>query len=364
MKILFVSEYFYPRIAGGEKWSFELCKELVKQGHKVTVVTSKFDDNTKNETIYSIKIIRFDKTGDLSSIFQRIKFMFKLKIYLVELLKKEKFDVIHSLAYISNIAASFAAKKNKIRCITSVHSYFGLNWFRITNPLFALINFISEKIVILMDRSDMIQVPSKYVYDKLWFVSNSRKKVIYNFVDLDEDLKKSELKENSVNIRKKYDIKKNELFFVSIGNLQKIKNFDGLIKKIKDFDKPFKLFIIGEGKEREKLEKLINKYRLKEKVFLIGNLDKPTVLNFMKKADYIAVSSYSESFSYVLAEGLILKKKIICFKKIGIYEDYEDIMINLNNINDLSDKMVLKTLTNNPFLKDKIIKDFENLYKV
>ena len=61
MKILFLSHYFYPHIGGVEKHTLEVAKELVKKGHKVTVVTERYDESLKDtETFEGIKIIRFD----------------------------------------------------------------------------------------------------------------------------------------------------------------------------------------------------------------------------------------------------------------------------------------------------------------
>ncbi len=313
-----------------------------------------------------MRIIRFAKVGNLDNPLQRIVFAVKLRKFLDSLLKKEKFDVIHSMAYIANIPASYAAKKNKIKSITSVHSYFGIDWFKATNPFSAIINIIFERLILMLDVSNIIHIPSKYLYDKISFVSSKRKRVIYNFIDIREDLKKSKLEENKIDLRKRYNLKENELILMSIGNLQKIKNFDGLIKSIAKLKRAYKLFIIGGGEERKNLERSILKNNLKEKVFLLGNLEKPKILNCMKQATAIINSSFSESFSYVMAEALVLDKPIISYYPVGISKDFKEmIYIDSKDINSALNRVYCNKnikIDKQIFDKNQIIMQFEKLY--
>lgn len=92
MKILFLSQYFYPHIGGVEKQVFKLSQELIKRGHQVTVITLKHDLNLKDqETISRIKIIRIP--------YLKIKYFGLLSIWLwflknIRLIKNS--DIIHA----------------------------------------------------------------------------------------------------------------------------------------------------------------------------------------------------------------------------------------------------------------------------
>ncbi len=60
MKIVFLSPLFFPHIGGVEKHVYLLSRELIKNGHEVTVITYKFDPKLKSqEDIHGIKVIRF-----------------------------------------------------------------------------------------------------------------------------------------------------------------------------------------------------------------------------------------------------------------------------------------------------------------
>jgi hypothetical protein len=57
MQILYCPEYFFPHIGGGEVWSFNTGKALVKRGYKIVVVTYKHPMHCKDEIIDGCLII-------------------------------------------------------------------------------------------------------------------------------------------------------------------------------------------------------------------------------------------------------------------------------------------------------------------
>ena len=91
-----------------------------------------------------------------------------------------------------------------------------------------------------------------------------------------------------INERKKELIDKNFKnleFILGIGRLTKQKNFQLLITAFNEINKNIphiKLLILGEGEERNKLENLIKKLNLQEKVYLLGY--KTNVFNYIHKA--------------------------------------------------------------------------------
>ncbi|MCL5438714.1 MAG: glycosyltransferase family 4 protein, partial [Patescibacteria group bacterium] len=59
MTIIFFSRLFFPHIGGVEKHVFEISKKLIKQGHKVIVVTEQHDKKLNlRESYFGIKIYR------------------------------------------------------------------------------------------------------------------------------------------------------------------------------------------------------------------------------------------------------------------------------------------------------------------
>lgn len=99
---------------------------------------------------------------------------------------------------------------------------------------------------------------------------------------------------------------------VTIARLSHEKGIDIAIQSCRlliDKDLNVKWFVIGEGKEREKLESLIKKYHLEDHFFLLGSRQNP--YPYLKQADIYVQPSRYEGKSIAIDEAKILKKSII-----------------------------------------------------
>jgi len=116
-----------------------------------------------------------------------------------------------------------------------------------------------------------------------------------------------------------------KLHLVSIGRLHKVKGYDLAIeaaKLLKDEGIPFIWLIVGEGRERHSLEKLIHKYKLSESFHLIGNRDNP--YPYIKNADIVIQTSRFEGKSLVIDEAKILSKPFIITNYNSAKDQIED----------------------------------------
>lgn len=100
-------------------------------------------------------------------------------------------------------------------------------------------------------------------------------------------------------------------YILAIGRLNRQKGFDILIKSFakSDLKNMVKLVILGEGKERKNLEKLIVKLDLKSQVILFGKVDNPFI--YIKYAKFFILSSRYEGFANVLLEALACRTPVI-----------------------------------------------------
>lgn len=85
-----------------------------------------------------------------------------------------------------------------------------------------------------------------------------------------------------------------------IGELHPNKNWQAAIEAMINLPEEIKLFIIGEGEERQKLEKAIKEKRLQNRVFLVGFLNAPP---YLKAFDIFLLPSLKEGLPYVLLEA-------------------------------------------------------------
>lgn len=177
--------------------------------------------------------------------------------------------------------------------------------------------------------ADSVPKTKKYYdsYDKVVCVSEDVRKsfyklygadvqsaVLHNVIDEDEIFAKAEEKID-------FNICESGKTLVAVGRLTWQKNFERLIKtcyKLNIDGYNFKLFILGEGPERENLERLISDRHLEDIVKLVGFKDNP--YPYIKAADFVICSSRYEGISTVATEGLILGKPVITTPCTGMKE--------------------------------------------
>lgn len=95
---------------------------------------------------------------------------------------------------------------------------------------------------------------------------------------------------------------------LAVGRLVPVKGFDILIQAWKGIDNA-QLWIVGEGFEQEKLEKLIQQLNLKNSVKLLGF--RTDITELMQQASLYVMSSHYEGCPYTMVEALLCKTPMI-----------------------------------------------------
>ena len=103
-----------------------------------------------------------------------------------------------------------------------------------------------------------------------------------------------------------------EKYILGVGRLTTQKNFELLlnfyIKLIKKYPE-YKLYILGDGEDKSKLNNIIKKHQLDSKAFLLGHQD--NIFKYLKHADCFILSSLWEDPGFVLVEAAAMNTNII-----------------------------------------------------
>jgi glycosyltransferase involved in cell wall biosynthesis len=263
--------------------------------HKKNLVNS----NVEILDLLNFKIVKFlPKYGFLKSRFSYIIVFFFSIFNLHRTLKKEKPDylIIHLMTFIPLLLLLFFNYETKF--ILRVSGYPKLNYLR---SLFWRI--VGKKIY-------LVTSPTKSTFDLLIgskiFEAKKLRYLPEPILNFDE-IKKKRFKRNM-------EPKKitPENYLISIGRLTRQKNYQFLIKAFNELNKEYPklhLIILGEGEERQKLEKMIKKFDLQEKIFLIGY--KENIYEYLDKAKIFILSSLWEDPGFVLVEAGYSNKIIL-----------------------------------------------------
>ncbi|WNR43802.1 glycosyltransferase [Paenibacillus roseipurpureus] len=108
------------------------------------------------------------------------------------------------------------------------------------------------------------------------------------------------------------NLKDRDITIVSVGRLNVQKGFELAIESCQQLVQqgyPVKWYIIGEGEERERLEKLIEQHNLQETFILLGIKENP--YPYIREADIYVQPSKFEGKSIAIDEAKILQKPIV-----------------------------------------------------
>lgn len=144
-------------------------------------------------------------------------------------------------------------------------------------------------------------------------------------------------------------------YIVSAGRLIPEKGFDLLIeafKVLKETYPNYKLVILGEGKEREKLQQLIIDLEFEEEVFLPGFVD--DVYPYFKGAELCVVSSRIEGFPNVLLQMMSQNNKVVSTLCAGGIELLEGVKTCVTNDVDVLRESIISILLEESVAKREI----------
>lgn len=132
-----------------------------------------------------------------------------------------------------------------------------------------------------------------------------KKEIIYNYIDAETVRKKA--KETA-----DFQFDKQSINFLQVSRLVEQKAIDRTIrvhKKLIDSGLEHHFYVIGDGPESEKLEKMVNENGIKQTFHLLRKKENP--YPYIKEADYFCLLSEFEGYGMVLEEAKILGKSII-----------------------------------------------------
>ena len=168
---------------------------------------------------------------------------------------------------------------------------------------------------------DKIFLVSKYLYDEFtnWEpLLKNRCSVMYNVLEPNEIRRKS-----NMNFENPFDSK--NVNIISIGRITEEKNYKYAIKlalRLKQCNINFKWYVIGDGKDRAKLQKMIDKLSLNNIFFFLGEKENP--YPYLKNADIYVQTSKYEGFSTTVTEAKLLLKPMLIPNVSGNSEQIEN----------------------------------------
>jgi len=188
---------------------------------------------------------------------------------------------------------------------------------------------ITEKL--LSPLSNLIIAVSKDVADFYCHqnkILRNKVLIINNGIDLEKIQEFGDKNINMTNFKKELGLAGSDKVIINVARLKAQKNHELLIDVFADFQKMrsnYRLFILGDGQEREALSKKIIELKLSNEVRLFGF--RKDVFNFYQISNFFVLSSRIEGFPNVFLEALAFGLPVITTNVPGANE----IIINGRN---------------------------------
>ncbi|MGL4765452.1 MAG: glycosyltransferase [Aeromonas sp.] len=354
-------------MGGVEKVTLNLLKNLDKTKFNIKLILIQNEGELLSQIPKDIEVIFLLKKNYVKNknIIQKIYgYLFELLLInkkLKELLIQD--DTIFLIMNARNFRLNICLKRYKNKKIGWIHGNilndYGNILEKLNYKLFSQYNFIYN-----------VSKEGEKDFNNKFQNLKHKSKYLYNSLDITKIL---ELSEERIDIKEKYILTVGRLSFYDKGYDILIETIS-LLKK-EGIDK--KLYIIGDGEERERLEQEIKRLKLENNIFIKGFDKNP--YKWMKNAELFVLSSRGEGLPTVLIEALTCGVPIVstdckCGPKeilsngeygvlvpvgdsIALKEGIKKVLLNEKLRKELKEKSLKRALD---FSNEKIIKRLEN----
>jgi len=344
MKIAIFSDTFLPQVNGVAQVVYQSAKNLAALGHKVWIFT--VCQKSQNQSFWAqekITVITLPSIPAGAYRGERLSLPVGLAF---RRLKEFQPDVIHIHTPFSvGWEAVWAAKKLKKPLMGTHHTFYDHYLKHIKADYDWVKKFSWKYTIFFYNHCDLVLSPSRSLAAAL--IQKGLKKpieVLQNSIETDFFVPAPDQKTKD-NLKKEFGIKGKSLVYM--GRVSYEKSIDQILKAFKIIakkDPSVKLMIVGEGPEKENLEKLAVKLDIKNKIIFTGLLRGENLVKAMQANDLFVTASKSENMPLSILEAMSCGLPIVAVAEKGLTEIVKDgingFLTKPDNPTDLAEKIL------------------------
>jgi len=308
LRICQISSCFIPSHGGVETFVYNLSKSLVRNGHQVKVITSSRGKPPAAyyEQIDGIEVVRYPE----KHFFLETPLLFPIALQVL----KENYDILHVHGVVpglTELAIAIGRLKKKPVLIT-YHCDAENNSRYISRAINTGYNLLVKyALPIIADK--IVATTSSYAETSVG-LSRARDKLTIIPCGVGEEYLQYGATHADVGALGNH----HRLLYV--GKLHKYKGIKHLLAALKIVKREIpevELTIVGDGRERERLEALSRNLGLESNVSFVGWLPKRELLEAYMKSNAVvmpSINSRREAFGIVILEAMALGKPVIASK--------------------------------------------------
>ncbi|MCI4368721.1 MAG: glycosyltransferase family 4 protein [Thermoplasmata archaeon] len=332
MKILQVAPFFHPHAGGVESHVRNLTGEFVRQGHEVTVLTSRYDRRLpEEETIDGVRVVRARTLG--------VAFNTPIDPGVSEAIRRIDADVAH-LHYPPPLTSYFAVRglrRHRIPTCLTYHCdlYLGGPAGRIATGFY-------ERLLL---RRTLSGVQKVIVHTRSYgLTSTPLRGRALEIIPSSVDLVRFRPEADGDTVRRQLHLEgKRVLAFT--GRLVPHKGVDGILRALADLPDDVALLVVGRGPRLAALTALAGRLGVEERVRFCPEVSDEELPNYLRVADVFVFPSQNrlEGFGLVVAEAMACGLPVIVADMPGVREviepGREGLLVEPLIENDLTEKI-------------------------
>lgn len=319
----------YPTFGGSGVVATELGIELSKRGHEIHFITYnqpvRLELLNNNVHYHEVNVPEYP-------LFHYQPYELALSSKLVDMVKLHRIELLHVHYAIPHAYAAYMAKMMLqeegiyVPIVTTLHGT--------DITLVGSHPFYKTAVTFSINKSDAVTTVSQSLKDdtlRLFDIKNEIH-VVPNFIDLDK------YNHTFTDCQRVMMAKDNEKIITHISNLRKVKRVQDVVSIFYNIQKqiPAKLMLVGEGPEREKIERQCERLGILDRVIFFGKsneIDK--ILCF---SDLFLLPSETESFGLAALEAMASSVPVISSNTGGIPEvNIQGVSGFLSNVGDVEE---------------------------
>lgn len=310
LRILMLTEDFYPKTSGGAFIDWNVAKYLVRDGDSVTVVTP-YDDVTTSsfETVEGVEIRRPFRSHNPSvhpnskrGIARRILFVALVIPYLIKLCWRNDFNLVYSTNHLLHLPAAIVSTVFGLSHISFVgYSPSIREDVLVGNPLVLL-----ERLNFRFFMGDRVLCQTPSVRDLL-FETYDRDVIQLEGI-VDRETIESSVRLGGSNPPRDLD---SGIQLIFVGRLVEIKNPTKLPCLVSRLPQKYSLRIVGDGPRYEAVKVAIDEAGVNDRVILEGQLSHDETIQLIYDSDLLLLPSEVESYPTVVFEALVLNTPVL-----------------------------------------------------
>lgn len=360
MKILIITNHFYPEVFRVNDIAFE----LVKQGHEVTVITSipNYPQGhylsgyglfrKQKEWIQGVRVIRVaviprGKGKGLRLFFNYLSFLLTASCRAFVLSFQKRFDriFVHETSPVTvGIPAVIVKWRQKIPLYFWVLDLWPESLSAaggVTNK--QVLNIFRRIVCFLYRNSDKILISSRGFKQSILEKGDYENKIIY-FPNWGEDVLHTSVSAPIPELPEGFKV----MYAGNIGEAQGLDTILEAALRLKENPR-IKWIFVGDGRRKEQLENFARQHQLEDTVFFLGRFPLEKMASFFKQADVLLVSLKDETIFNLTVpaklQAYMAASKAICAVLNGegaeiIKEAGNGVTVPAGNVEILTEKII------------------------